>query len=452
MSKILKFPENFVWGVATAAYQIEGAAYEDGKGLSIWDKFTHIPGKIYNNHNGDIACDHYHRYKEDIKLMAELNIKNYRFSISWPRILPEGKGNINNKGIDFYNNLIDELLKYSIEPHITLYHWDLPLKMDEIGGWLNKDVSKYFADYAEIVIKKFSDRVKNWFTFNEADWFIHNGYELGTHAPGYKLSEKEVNQVKFNVLYSHGLGMQVIKNYNSNLKAGIVHSPITFIPDEKNELHYKKLLDLYYKNNAEMFSPIFEGKYPDFIFEKWGKDKPIFTEEELKIISTPTDYLGLNLYTSTILKWDNSKNKYIVDKEKMKKMEKTDIGWIRTPEILYWATKALFDLYKPEKILITENGASYHDIPDKNGEINDIKRIELLKDYLKNLHKSISEGTKVTGYFLWSFLDNFEWAEGYKERFGIIYIDYKNNLNRIIKKSARWYSNIIQNNYLILEE
>ena len=441
----IKFPADFLWGSATSSYQIEGAAFEDGKGESIWDKFSHTPGKTYKGDTGDIACDHYHRYQEDVKLMADIGLQAYRFSISWPRIFPDGTGNLNQKGLDFYNKLVDELLENNIKPFLTLYHWDMPQALEDKGGWLNKDTPKYFSDYTLTLVRALSDRVKNWFTLNETLYIILLGHIEGVHAPGRKENKKNINQIRHNLLFAHGLAINQIKSFDNNLKAGIAHNANIYIPENKQSNEIEFIKKAFHKENGVLFDPIFKGKYTEKFLQESGKDMPQFSDEEMKIISTPTDFLGLNAYSGTVIRSINNGN----DFETVPYPEdypKTNMGWPINPDCLYWGLKIINELYDMPEYYITENGASFNDTIADDGKVHDKSRIDFYKKYLTSLHKVIKEGVNVKAYFAWTLMDNFEWGEGFKEKFGLIYIDHNNHQKRILKDSAYWYKKVIKDN------
>ncbi len=441
----LIFPENFLWGAATSSYQIEGAYTEDGKCESIWDRFSHTAGNVFQNHNGDIACDHYHRYKEDVNLMKFLGLKSYRFSTAWPRIFTDGKSKINQKGIDFYNRLVDELVKNNIKPFITLYHWDLPQVLEDSDGWLNRDTGKYYLDYVNVVVEALKDRVKHWFTFNEIIWFVLSGYgkgKEGCHAPGKKYGLKQINQIRHNVLVAHGNAVRAIKNIDENLKIGIAHAPQISVPVDEYTSQLNNMSRIFKIDNDPIFAPLYTRQYPNSLLEMWGDAAPDIDNGELDIISTPVDIIGLNIYSSKLVRLNQDTNDIeLVDYPA--DYPRTLMGWPVNGDSMYWGVKMISELYYSKEIYITENGASFDDKLDKDNKIHDIYRINFLKEYLTNLHKSISEGINVKGYFLWSLMDNFEWAHGYKEKFGIIYIDRNNDLKRIIKDSGYWYKEVI---------
>lgn len=442
------FRNDFVWGAATASYQIEGAYKEDGKGLNIWDEFTHQDGKILFNHNGDIACDHYHKVEEDVKLMSEIGIKAYRFSISWARIIPAGTGKINQKGIDFYNKLIDELLKYNITPFVTIYHWDLPYELHLKGGWLNEEISEWFEDYTKVIAQNFGDRVKNFITFNESEVFTGCGYWQGVHAPGFKLSDKDLLKICHNILLAHGKAVRVIREKVKDSYIGFTSAYKPQCPvSEKDVEAVRKASYSCGRGNfifAQRFwlDPIVFGKYPEEILRDYKDEMPLFTDEDMKIISTPIDFIGINTYEGFLMKDDGNGNS--IPAYRKDGFPRTAIGWDVVPSSLYWAPKFLYDRYKMP-IFITENGMSCHDVVSLDGKVHDPNRIDYLNRYLLELKKAVDDGVDVRGYFQWSLMDNFEWARGYEERFGLIYVDYETK-KRTIKDSAYWYRNVIETN------
>ena len=444
---LMSFRKDFVWGAATASYQIEGAFDEDGKGRNIWDEFTHAEGKISDKSTGDIACDHYHRYKEDVKLMAELGIKAYRFSVSWSRILPDGTGKVNQKGIDFYNDLINELLKCGIEPYITLYHWDLPYALHLKGGWLNDDISDYFEQYTAIAAESFGDRVKNFITFNEAQVFVGCGYFEGCHAPGYKLPDKELLHICHNVLKAHGKAVRTLRENVGNVRIGFTSASSPLVPVSDSDIeaarsaYFSSGKGNFIFSNAFWHDAIVLGKYPENVVNAYGDDFPAFNDD-MELISSPIDFIGLNIYTGAYVK--ANKDGYAERLDTVPGHPHTAIGWDIVPETLYWGTKFFYDRYGLP-IFITENGMSAHDCISLDGKVHDPNRIDYLNRYLLELKRSAEDGADIRGYFQWSLLDNFEWAKGYAERFGMIYTDYPTQ-KRIIKDSGYWYKNIIETN------
>jgi len=441
----MTFPENFIWGAAAASYQIEGGTDIDGKGHSIWDMYSHQSGKIWQSNNGDVGCDHYHHWKEDIRLMKEIGLHAYRLSISWTRILPDGTGKINMKGLDFYNKILDELLKNGIEPWITLFHWDYPYKLFLKGGWLNPSSSDWFAEYTSIVIKAFSDRVKNWITFNEPQVFLHHGHFLGDQAPGIKLDFKELLICAHNVLLSHGKAVRVIReNSKKNTRVGVCPVGITKIP-AKNTPHNIEIAeeatfkiknrDLW--NNTWFSDPILKGNYPEDGLKLFQKDLPDFHPDDMNIINQPVDYYGMNMYFGELV--DENEDAVYVDGNAI-----TSMDWPVTPEVCYYGPKFLYDRYKLP-LIIFENGMANNDWVHLDGKVHDPQRIDFISRYLKEYKRAINDGVNAIGYFYWSIMDNFEWTEGYKKRFGLIHIDFQ-TLKRTLKDSAFFYKNLIQTN------
>ncbi len=442
----INFPKNFLWGVATASYQIEGASNIDGKGESIWDKFTHTPGKIKNNENGDVAVDHYNRYKEDIKLMSDINMTGYRFSLAWTRILPDGKGEINHKGIDFYSKLIDELLENKIKPLMTLYHWDLPQKIQDKGGWSNRDTAKMFADYAKITADKFGDRVNFISTFNEPAVFTIHGLVDGYMAPGIADMDHFIAAVH-HVNLGHGLAMQAMRSNSNDLELGCVLNLSPCIPcsDKVEDIEGTKIYDMYW--NRIFLEPMYKGDYPKNFKDNVSK---YCLEGDLNIINQKNDYIGLNHYQHTRVKNDPN---YLLTARgafgnetpfNLENVELTFMNWEVVPDAYYNQIMELKNDYNNPVIYLTENGCAY---PDKieNGRINDHKRIEFYKKYLSAVKKSIDDGADVRGYMTWTLMDNFEWALGFEKRFGLIHVDF-NTLKRTPKESYYFYKDLIKNN------
>jgi beta-glucosidase len=446
-----KFPDNFVWGTATAAYQVEGAPYEDGKGASIWDTYSHIPGNIKNNESGDLACDMYHLYKGDVQLMKSIHAGAYRFSISWPRVFPNGSGTPNPKGLDFYNKLIDELLANDITPYATLYHWDLPQALqDKYGGWQSKETSKAFADYAAYVTEKISDRVKHYFTLNEIYSFTDLSYGTGQLAPGLNLNRKGVAQVRHNAVLAHGLGVQAMRQVAlSKIEIGVAENIVTAVPviETPENIHAAKKAtrDL----NSGFLTVMMEGKYTANYLNNLGPDSPDYSEGELQVIGSPLDFVGINVYLAN--KYVTAANnqdgyKFIPHATNHPTMASP---WHKvSPECLYWAPRLVNELWNAKKIYITENGCGATDELNENEEILDTDRIMFLKNYLTQLHRATSEEIPVKGYFHWSLMDNFEWVFGYGIRFGLFYMDY-DTLKRTPKMSAEYFKQIAKSNVLV---
>lgn len=443
--------KEIIWGTATSAYQIEGGWNEGGRGLSIWDVFTHEGGKVFQNHTGDVACDHYHRYKDDIKIMADLGIQAYRFSISWTRILPNGIGEISESGVKFYSELIDELLKNGIEPYITLFHWDYPYELHKKGGWLNGESIGWFAEYAKTVVELFSDRVKCFITFNEPQSFISGGYQHGKHAPGFKLGYKELFQICHNVLKAHGRAViEMRKAAKKPIQIGYaptssIRYPLTESLEDitaAKEAYFGCMpMDQCMRSVAWWSDPVILGKYPEDGLEMYKEYLPEITEEDMKLINQPIDFYGQNIYTASEIRMGNDGDiEYLPRKTGYARTAK---GWVVAPKGLYWGPKFLYERYGLP-IYITENGMGAHDWVSLDGKIHDPNRIDFLERYMQELLRAADDGVDIGGYFQWSFMDNFEWEDGYSQRFGMVYVDYGSQ-ERIIKDSAYWYKEWIEN-------
>lgn len=442
------FPSGFIWGTATSAYQVEGAVAEDGRGPSIWDAFSHQPGHIADGSNADRADDHYHRYKQDVALMRELGVKAYRFSIAWPRVFPEGVGAANPKGLDFYDRLLDELLANGIEPYATLYHWDLPQSLqDRFGGWQSTETSKAFADYAAYVAQRLTDRVKTIFTVNEVGRFVTFGYGLGIDAPGLKLPPKQLNQVRHNVALAHGLAVQAIRAHGaSGTKVGPAENIATCLPAIDTPENVRAAEIATREMNAGFLNVILEGRYTDGFLAYAGANAPTYTEDELKIIGSKNDFIGLNIYAPQF---------YVLASERApgfsilpfpRSFPHMSADWLRIgPETAYWVPRLAAKVWNVETIYISENGTSSADEVRPDGKVYDLDRIMYLRAYLTQLQRAIAEGAPVRGYFLWSLMDNFEWIYGFGKRFGLYHVDFE-TLERRAKLSAEFYRNVIARN------
>ncbi|MEK4513266.1 GH1 family beta-glucosidase [Paenibacillus sp. FSL K6-2524] len=446
----MSFNSNFVWGAATAAYQIEGAASEDGKGLSVWDMCAHIPGFVKGNHTGDHACNHYYRYKEDVQLMKEIGLQAYRLSISWPRVLPDGTGRINEKGLDFYDRLIDELLENGITPYVTLFHWDYPHELFKKGGWLNPDSSDWFVEYTRVIADRLSDRVTNWFTQNEPQCYIGLGHSNGTHAPGLKLGQAEVLQATHNSLLAHGKAVQTLRQYSKQpcqigyAPVGITSFPETETPEniEAARRHTFSITEPTFWMNTWYMDPVFLGHYPEDglkVFEPW---LPTIKPGDMETINQPLDFLGLNIYHGTPVKMGADSKPQLIGNHVG--YPQTSMRWTVTPESLYWGPKFFYERYGAP-IVITENGMANLDWVNLDKQVHDPQRIDYMHRYLQEYRRAATDGVDVKGYFYWSFMDNFEWAEGYNERFGLVHTDYRDG-KRTIKDSGYWYRSVIQSN------
>lgn len=458
---MIQFPKNFIWGAATSCYQIEGAWLEGGKGLSVWDAFVHTPGKIANGETGDVASDHYHRYKEDVALMAEMGLKAYRFSISWPRIQPTGRGEANAEGLRFYSDLIDELLKFGITPWATFHHWDMPLTLQmECDGWLNPQMAEYFRDYANICFDRFGDRVKHWITINEPWVTAILGFGQGFFAPG-RVSTMEPYIAAHNMLRAHGMAVDSYRRNYQDRQKGVIgianncdwREPLTDSPRDKQAA--ERALEFFLGWFAD---PIYFGDYPESMRSRVGDRLPQFSDADRATIQGSADYFGLNQYTTLYASspendsalandvYNNSglSEDHGVILSQSDSLPKTAMGWSIAPwgcrKLLEWIDKR----YSRPDIILTENGCAAKDeIVD--GAVDDGDRIDFLTGYIEECCKAIHNGVQLKGYFVWSFMDNFEWALGYAKRFGLHYVDYATG-NRIPKKSARWYKETIKNN------
>jgi beta-glucosidase len=429
----------FTWGVATSAYQIEGAADVDGRTPSIWDTFTRVPGAITNGDTGDIACDHYHRYNEDLDLIKWLGVNAYRFSISWSRVIPQGVGPLNQKGIDFYNRLIDGALERGIEPWPTLYHWDLPKALQDRGGWMVRDSADWFAEYAHQMAEIFGDRVENWMTINEPFCSAWLGHLSGVMAPGVKDLEKAI-AASHHLLLGHGKAVAAIRDARKDVKVGVVLNFTPAIPATESEDDKAAAILADGFDNRWFADPVFKGSYPKDIVAAFGKEVPILAGD-LATISTPIDFLGMNFYFRQTVAYDPSA-KPLPYKQVTKPVERTFMGWeVHAPTfeelLLRFASE-----YKPKEIFVTENGSAWDD-QVVNGKIDDQERISYLERHLDALFSARAKGVPVNGYFAWSLMDNFEWAYGYGKRFGLIYVDYPTQ-KRIPKSSAHYYRDRIR--------
>lgn len=440
----MKFPETFLFGAATSSYQIEGD--RTGRGDCIWDDFCST-GKVLFGHNGDVCCDHVNRMQEDVKLMRTLKLQAYRFSVAWPRVLPDGTGKVNVEGLDFYDRLTDTLLENGIQPFCTLYHWDLPLALERRGGWRNRDIADWFADYAAIVAERLGDRVGHFMTLNEPQCFVSLGYWKGVHAPGLTLSRRELLSVIHNVLLAHGKGVQAVRANAPKSQVGIAmvsnaHYPATAADVEaarKAVLSLHGNYDNWVYNVVHWCDPIYFGAYPEESYREFGDDMPTIGADDMRIISSPIDFHGENVYNGCCVRDDGNGSWRVVDFPKG--FAKNSLGWAVTPESLRWPIRFLYERYaKP--IYITENGMCCHDFVAADGTVPDCNRVDFMRRYLTELAKAIDDGADVRGYFAWSLLDNFEWAYGFSERFGLVYVDYETQ-RRIPKQSALFYRDFI---------
>jgi len=442
-----KFKDDFIFGVSTSSYQVEGAVDEDGRGPSIWDKFCMVPDKIYKGHTGDVACDHYHRYKEDIELMSEIGLDAYKFSISWSRIFPE-KGKYNPAGMRFYKNLIAELGKKNIKPAVVLYHWDLPVWAYKMGGWLNRDSIKWFEEYAAKVFEELNDSVKFWVTNNEPFFSSILGYYEGILAPGHK-DLKEALTVAHHILYSHGIVVENFRKYGfKNSKIGISLSLVPSYPASNSKEDAEAAFKSDGLFNRWFLDPIFKASYPEDMKKVFGKfvdDFDFIKDGDFEKTSTRIDFLGVDYFTHQLIKF--SKDTKFNFKQASSDFEKTDMGCDIVPEALSDIIIRLREDYTQVPIYIAGNGAAFDDKISKDGKVHDFKRIDFIKRHLLEIAKLNEKGADIRGYFIWSLMDNFEWQYGYSERFGIVFIDYKTQ-ERVLKDSAIWYKNLVDDRIL----
>ena len=446
------FCKDFLWGAASAAHQIEGAYLEDGKRMGIWDTFEQETGYIIRNENGNVACDHYHRYREDVAIMKELGLKSYRFSVSWPRVMPEGYGTVNEKGLQFYIDLVNELTEAGIEPMVTLFHWNLPTAIYELGGRENPQVVDWFEQYTDVVTTALGKKVKYWMTFNEPQLFIGAGLNAGVFAPFEKKSTEALMRISKNVYLAHGKAVRIIRKNCQNSIVGMAPTGEIVIPRDMNAESIERARKLSFSMKKESFTssitwwsdPVFFGKIPEDAQAIFGECLPVLTEEEWEIVTEPLDFYGFNIYQG--LEDLDSTEEY--GPYAYPGSPKTSMDWNVTPEVLYWSCRFLYERYgKP--IMITENGMSSFDWVSLDGKVHDPNRIDFLHRYLRSIKDAVSEGIPVLGYQYWSIMDNFEWINGYDKRFGLVYVDYRTQ-KRTIKDSACWYRDVIATNGEIL--
>jgi beta-glucosidase len=438
------YPQGFLWGCATSAYQIEGGVKEDGRGPSVWDTFSHTAGKTYHGQTGDVASDAYHLYKEDVRLLKALGVSTYRMSLSWSRIFPDGAGQPNPKGLDYYNRVVDELLANNITPYITLFHWDLPQRLK--GGWQSRATSQAFADYAAYVSSKLGDRVHHFMTTNEFTCFTDEGYLTGKFAPGLKLPQAQVNQIRHHGILAHGLAAQAIRaNTPSGTQVGLAENASVYAPVIETREHIEAAQKATRDGNAQFLAAVMEGKYPESYLAREGANAPRVEAGDMMAIGSPLDFVGLNIYWPNYVRADDSAQGYAIEPEPQSYPHMFSPWILLGPECIYWGVRNVCDLWKPKAIYITENGTSSDDVLTPSGRVEDVDRVMYLRNHLTQLHRAVREDYPVKGYFLWSLLDNFEWADGYSKRFGIHYVDFK-TLKRTPKLSAEWYRDVIAKN------
>ncbi len=451
--KFHPFPKDFTWGAATASYQIEGGWDADGKGLSTWDVFSRKPGATFNGETGDIACDHYHRWRDDIKIMQQLGLKAYRFSVGWPRILPAGRGKVNEVGLQFYDELVDALLEAGIEPFLTLDHWDLPQTLEAAGGWPQRSTAEAFVEYADVLSRSLGDRVKYWITHNEPAVVALMGYSMGIHAPGAR-DHGLFAPAAHHLLLSHGWAVPVIRRNSPGAEVGIVLNINWVVPASNSaaDLAATRIGD------GEWFrffaDPVYGRGYPTDAVEHLTKSGflpnglDFIHPGDMESIAVPTDFIGLNYYQRVIVRTDEQGNDPpLIERQPQTPEFWTEMGWENYPPGLTACLgRVAFD-YQPRKIYITENGASYSTPPDESGRVADVHRLNYLRSHFIAAQKAIEAGVPLAGYFVWSLMDNFEWSRGYSQRFGIVYVDYQTQ-KRYLKDSALWYKDVIEKNGL----
>jgi beta-glucosidase len=435
--------------VAAAAPQIEGAAFTDGKSASVWDTFSRQPGAVHNGDTLDVACDHYHHFDEDFALMRRLGIRNYRLSLAWPRILPDGDGAVNGKGVDFYHRLFDSMQRHGITPWVTMFHWDLPQALEDRGGWRVRGTADAFARYADTIVRAYGDRVKNWITLNEIFCFTRLGYGTGQKAPGARESEQVVNQTYHHALLAHGAGVRAVREHGGKgARVGLTDNVIVTVPVDLQPANVTAAQRAFVEENVRVLEPLFTGRYGATYRRITGADAARVERGDLQRISAPMDFLGLNIYTG-----------FFVRAGRRGRPERlafpasypaADCKWLYLmPQVLYWGPRHVADLYaKRLPLYITENGAGYDEAPPVNGEVHDLHRLECVRNNLTQLRAVMKEGVPVKGYFLWSMMDNYEWEDGYQRRFGIVYNDFTTQ-QRTPKLSAQWYAQVIKRNAVI---
>lgn len=445
----LPFPEQFIWGYASAAPQIEGASALHGKGPSIWDAYASIPGKIRGGDNLSVACDHYHLYPQDLALLRGLGARHYRLSIAWPRLYPDGEGPLNQAGLDYYQRLIDACLAEGITPWVTLFHWDLPDALErKHGGWRSRRIPEFFGRYADTVVKALGDRVKNWITINETVCFTRLAYGGHNKAPGLHEPDSVVNQTFHHALLAHGHGVRAVRQHGGpDARVGITDNPAVIVPVTETDADIAAAREVFASANERVLGTIHRSGYSPSLLAADGRDAPRWEPGDFGLISAPTDFLGLNIYSGAWVQADPDGRPRTLPFPPS--YPRADSPWLHhLPQALYWGPRFCAELYQPRSIYITENGAGYDDPPPVQGEINDLHRRDLVRNYLRELHRAVGDGVPVHGYFLWSFMDNFEWQDGYARRFGAVYCDFGTQL-RTPKLTARWYREVMTRNALV---
>jgi len=445
----LRFPSHFLWGVATSAPQIEGAASVDGKGESVWDRFASQPGRVAGGGKLDPACEHYWRYRDDAALMQSLGVRHYRLSIAWPRIYPQGDGALNQGGLDYYSSLVDTLLCHGIQPWVTLFHWDLPQALEDRGGWRNRLVVDAFARYADTVVRALGDRVKHWFTLNEIVCFTGQAYGTGEKAPGVRESAKIVNQTHHHALVCHGHAVRAVREHGgSHARVGLADNPDIPIPVTETAHDIAAARRLFIEGSHRTLDPIYRGQYATAYLRAAGADRPVPVRGDFDLISLPTDFLGLNIYRGYFARAGSRGRPEAIPFPP--DYPCTANSWLlHTPQSMYWGCRYVAEIYGVQSIYITENGASFEsDTPNSGGEVLDLHRRDHVRSYLCELHRAIADRVPVHGYFWWSFMDNFEWHDGYPKRFGLVHVDFATQ-KRTPKLSASWYSEVMRANVIL---
>ncbi len=449
-----RFPDGFLWGTATSAYQIEGGVSEDGRGLSIWDAFSHTPGKTYQGHTGDVAADHYHRWLQDVDIMSELGLKAYRFSVSWPRVFPQGTGAVNPKGLAFYERLVEALLARGIEPVLTLFHWDLPQALEDRGGWPNRDTALRFADYAAAVADRLHDRVRYWITHNEPFVAAALGHLTGEHAPGLQ-DPVAALRAAHHLLLSHGLAVEALRarlpacaRVGITLNLSPVHPASDAEQDRLAAVRYDGVL------NRMVLDPLFLGRYPQDLVSAFGSLFPAPDAGDLQKIAARIDFVGVNYYSRSVVRHDPQGPLFEASQVQPEGSEYSQMWEIYPPGMHELLTRVWNDYGKTHpalRLLVTENGVPVADAPDLDGRVRDRRRIDYLRDHILQVHRALEEGVPLDGYFVWSLLDNFEWAHGYRMRFGLVYVDFDTQV-RMIKDSGHWFARVIEANGIRTDE
>jgi beta-glucosidase len=431
------FPPGFLWGTGTAAYQIEGATREGGRGESIWDRFCATPGKVRNGECGAIACDFYHRYRSDVALMAELGVNAFRFSVAWPRVIPSGRGPVNAAGLDFYDRLVDELLAHEITPVATLYHWDLPVALEDAGGWPNRDTVDAFAAYAEAVADRLGDRVGAWITQNEPWVIAWLGYGYGVHAPG-RTSAADAIAAAHHVLLAHGVAARILRDASPSSRVGVTVDLEPAVPASAAAEDAAAAHAFDGERNRWFLDPVLRGSYPEDVLERFAPNLPPVRDGDLDTIAAPIDFLGVNFYSRRVVASDGDGWRSV----RQDASAHTGMDWEVCPSALTDLLVRLRDDYDPPAIMITENGAAFDDVRGHDGSVRDPERLAYVADHVRAVERAVAVGVPVEGYFVWSLLDNFEWALGYAKRFGLVYVDYP-TLERIPKSSFAWYRSFL---------